>query len=226
MPRAVLFDLYNTLVPGGTAEERTAVAAAMGTDLGVDSEIYVSLYQATYPQRILGTFGDLEATVRTLAIRAGATPTQAAVRLAATRRQTMIRKLLWPSAATLAALDALRANGWRLGLVTNCSAETPELWKRTPLASRFDAVGFSCELGVAKPEPGIYLAVCSFLDVAPVDCLYVGDGADNELAGAAGLGMTVLQTEEFVTAPRAWPKQRITELADLASLGGPSSVHG
>jgi putative hydrolase of the HAD superfamily len=223
MPRAVLFDLYNTLVPGGTEAERRAVTRAMGTDVGVDPEVYADLFHRMYPQRFVGAFGDLEATVLALAVQAGASPKPAAVRLAATRRQALVRRLLWPSPETLAALDSLRAKGWRLGLVTNCTAETPELWKRTPLATRFDAVAFSCELGVAKPDPGIYLAVCSFLDTAPTDCLFVGDGADNELSGAAALGMTVMQTEEFIPAQGSWPKQRIAALAELTNLGDPLS---
>ena len=113
--------------------------------------------------------------------------------------------LLWPSPATLEPLDTLRAAGWRLGLVSNCTAETPELWKRTPLATRFDAVGFSCELGVAKPDPAIYLAVCSFLGVPPTECVYVGDGADSELPAAANLGMAVVRTVEFQPSSAAWP---------------------
>jgi putative hydrolase of the HAD superfamily len=218
MPRAILFDLYNTLVPGGSDTMRHETARLMGADLGIDPDTYAHLYQRTYPERFVGAFGDLEATVRTLAAMAGGSPTPSGVRLAATRRITMIRSLLWPSAGTLATLDALRANGWRLGLVSNCTAETPELWKRTPLAGRFDAVSFSCELGVAKPDPAIYLAACSFLDVSAADCLYVGDGADRELAGAASLGMTAVQTVEFVRAEGSWPRHRIGTLADLPGL--------
>jgi len=220
MPRAVLLDLYNTLVPGGTDAERAEVAQAMGADLGVDPGIYADLYFRAYPQRVVGALGDLEATVRTVAVQGGAAPTLAAVRLAAARRMALTRRLLWPSAVTLEALDSLRRAGWQLGLVSNCTAETPELWKRTPLAPRFEAVGFSCELGVAKPDPAIYLAVCSFLDVAPTDCVYVGDGSDNELAGAANLGMTVVRTEEHVPTEGSWPRQRIGSLADLTRLIG------
>ena len=223
MSRAVLFDLYNTLVPGGTEAQRRAVAATMGTDLGVDPDIFADLFRQMYPQRVIGAFGDLEATIRALAVHAGAAPSPAAVRLAATRRQTHVRRVLWPSPGTLATLDALRGRGWRLGLVSNCTAETPELWKRTPLSPRFDAVAFSCELGVAKPEQGIYLAACSFLGVAPTDCLYVGDGGDRELSGAASLGMTVMRTEEYLPADGSWPAQRIRSLSELANIGGPSA---
>jgi putative hydrolase of the HAD superfamily len=226
MPRAILFDLYDTLV-GPQLGQRREVSRSMGADLGVDPDRYADEFAASYPLRIVGALGDLESTVRAVAVRVGGTPSPASVRLAATRRIALTRELLWPSAATLTALDELRDNGWRLGLVSNCSAETPELWKRTPLASRFDAVGFSCELGLAKPDPGIYLAVCSFLAIAPTGCVFVGDGADGELAGAAALGMAVIRTEEFTVAEGNWPKQRIGALAELpALLGGVSGPPG
>jgi putative hydrolase of the HAD superfamily len=218
MTRAVLFDLYNTLVLGTSHKQRDDTARSMGNDLGIDPDHFADLYERTCPERFTGAFGDLEATVRTVAAMAGATPTTGAIRLAATRRMSLTRSILWPSGQALATLDALRAAGWRLGLVSNCTAETPELWKRTPLAARFDAVGFSCELGVAKPDPAIYLSVCSFLDVAAADCLYVGDGADNELAGAASLGMTVVRSDEFVTGDGSWPRHRIDALAKLPAL--------
>jgi len=222
MPRAVLLDLYNTLVSSGPEQRRDEVNTAMGADLGVDPpERFNTLFRQTYPQRDVGASGDLESTVRAVALMAGVTPNPAQVRLAAARRRAFARDLLWPSPATLEALDVLRATGWRLGLVSNCTVETPEQWKRTPFATRFDAVGFSCELGVAKPNPAIYLAVCSFLNVAPTDCVYVGDGADGELPAAAGLGMSAIRTVEFQPSSASWPRVRIQALADLPALIGP-----
>jgi putative hydrolase of the HAD superfamily len=221
MPTAVLLDLYNTLVSSGSDVRRDEINAAMGSDLGVDPpERFAALFRQSYPTRYVGALGDLEPTVRAVAQVAGVTPTDSQVRLAAARRRAFARELLWPAPSTLEALDALRADGWRLGLVTNCSAEAPELWKRTPLASRFEAVGFSCELGVAKPDPAIYLAVCSFLSVPPTECLYVGDGGDGELPGAANLGMSVVRTVEFNSSSAAWPRARIEALSELPALIG------
>jgi putative hydrolase of the HAD superfamily len=220
MPTAVLLDLYNTLVSGGEDARRREIHAAMAADLGADPERFGELYRQSYPQRDVGALGDLEASVRAVARVAGVTPTEAQVRLAAARRRAYCREMLWPSPATLETLDTLRAAGWRLGLVSNCTAETPEQWKRTPFATRFDAVGFSCELGVAKPDPAIYLAVCSFLGVPPTECVYVGDGADTELPGAANLGMAVVRTVEFQPSSAAWPRTRIEALSDLPALIG------
>ena len=48
-----------------------------------------------------------------------------------------------------------------------------------------------------KPDPALYTAICARLDVAPADCLYVGDGGGRELSGAVRAGMTAVQ----LTAP-------------------------
>lgn len=215
MPRAILFDLYDTLVNGSTEADRRRVSERMAQDLGVDPALFANLVRDSARERFAGALGDLEGTVRVLAARAGVRPPDAAIRLACLRRVTMARALLWPSATTLHTLDALHRDGWRLGLVTNCSAETPALWKGTPFASRFHAVVFSCEFGVAKPDPAIFIACCSSLGVSPPECLYVGDGADDELTSAASLGMTVVQTTEYAPANGSWPKERIGAIADL-----------
>ncbi|GAA1735621.1 HAD family hydrolase [Luedemannella helvata] len=214
---AVLLDLYNTLVSGGD-EERDAMIALTARDVGVDPVVYRDLFHVSWPDRLTGRLGSVEDTVRTLAVHAGSSPSTSAVRLAAARRRTFTRSHLWPSAATLAALSALRAAGWRLGVVTNCTIETAELWSTTPLSTHVDAAVFSPVLGVGKPDPAIYLAACASLGVAPHECVYVGDGADRELATAAQLGMSVIRTVEFKPADSSWPPTKVESLGELVTL--------
>ena len=42
-------------------------------------------------------------------------------------------------------------------------------------APLLDAHVFSVEVGMCKPDPGIYAEACRRLDVRPDECLYVGD---------------------------------------------------
>jgi len=74
-------------------------------------------------------------------------------------------------------------------VVSDCSPELPLLWSETPFAPLFDAAVFSCDLGVRKPNPKIYLEACRRLNVEPAECYFVGDGGSRELSGAAELGM-------------------------------------
>jgi putative hydrolase of the HAD superfamily len=219
--RAVLFDLFNTLVPGGTDERRLAVTRAMGDALGVDPDVCARAFHEAWPERFVGAFGDLASTVRAIAVRVGGAPSDQQVATAAELRRALTAGLIRQmSAGTLAALDALRANHWLLGVVSNTTAESPDRFKESPLATRFDATAFSSELGVAKPDPAIYLAACRTLEVDPPQCVYVGDGADAELAAAAALGMRPIRTTEYANTDPAWSGEVVAAIANLpAHLG-------
>jgi FMN phosphatase YigB (HAD superfamily) len=57
------------------------------------------------------------------------------------------------------------------------------------LAPLLRASLLSCEVGVLKPRPGIYLKALEKLELPPQDCIYVGDGSDRELEGAKAVGL-------------------------------------
>ena len=174
--RAVVFDLWGTLVllPRG---RRDAVIPAMAADLGVEASAFAAAFRESYVERFTGATGSIEDTVDELAVRCGGSPSRAAVARAAARRLELIRSSLVAGDEALSVLDELRARGFRLGLVTDCSVETPTLWLQSTLAARFDAVAFSCVLGVRKPDPAVFLACLESLGVLPDACAYVGVAA-------------------------------------------------
>ncbi|MGH3682149.1 MAG: HAD family hydrolase [Natronosporangium sp.] len=216
MRRAVLLDLFNTLVPGGTDIERRTVTMAMAELLGVPPAGYAEAFRRCWPERFVGSLGDLASTVRAVAQRVGGSPSDDQVAAAAALRRRLTAGLLARvSAGTLAELDRLRRDGWLLAVVSNTTPESPDRFRDSPLASRFDTAAFSSELRVAKPDPAIYLAACDALGVPPELCVYVGDGADGELAGAAALGMHPVRTVEHADTDPAWPGPTIGTLADL-----------
>ncbi len=119
-------------------------------------------------------------------------------------------------------LDELRRRGYKLGLISVCSEEVPVAWRETPLAERFDATTFSAECGLMKPEPDIYLQTTEALAVEPADCLYVGDGANDELPGAERVGMRAIQLRvpgEYLTPEgERWDGEHVESLSDLIEL--------
>jgi putative hydrolase of the HAD superfamily len=216
MPVYVIFDLFHTLVPGAD-EERDRIVGEMAGMVGVSPARLVRAYHDTWRQRL--TEWDVEETIRRLAGHLGGRPSPASVaRAAAHRRDLATRVLAAVDPATLGLLDQLRDHGARLGLVSNATADTAEAWPRCPLADRFEIAVFSSDVGVAKPDPAIYLAAARGLGAAPEECVYVGDGADAELSGAAALGMTVLRTTELKDTDPSWPGRTITALAELPAL--------
>lgn len=212
----MIFDLFHTLIHGAAQDWERAVAEA-ATIVGVEPAALLAAYRDTFRRRQVEW--DTEQAVRILAERAGGSPSSAQVAQAATVRRRLARQVLSAvQHSALDVLDTLRGAGYRLGLVSNATADTAESWPGTALAARFDVAVFSCEAGVAKPDPGIYLAATTALGARPTECYYVGDGADSELAGAAALGMTVVRTTEHHDSDPSWPGTTITSLTDLMRL--------
>ncbi len=167
MRRALLSDLFSTLVPGGEAE-RDAIHEEMAAVLGVDPGAFAREFDATSRERFTGAYGDLPNTLRVITRRAGGNPTDEQVQQATKVRQGLSRRLVDAvPAGTLATLAELRSAGWRIGLVSNITAHTELQWPASPLPPYFDATAFSTQVGAAKPDPTIYLAACTALDVPP-----------------------------------------------------------
>jgi len=105
-------------------------------------------------------------------------------------------------AEVLELLDQLRSRGLRLGVISNCFAEDVATWPQCALASRVDCTVFSCDVGLAKPDPDIYLEALRRLHVDPSDAWYIGDGADDELSGAEQVGLRAYKAVWFL---KRWP---------------------
>jgi len=224
--RAVIFDLFCTLVPGGTSAEFADSTRAMGKAVGVDGEAFAARYHENWPQRFRGEFGDLRQSVRAIAamVDPAAVLPASAVDQAARLATDLVRTLLIPTPQALSTLELLHARGWRLGLLSNCAKETEDVFDETPLAGGyFDAIGLSCALGVAKPHPDAYRRVAAMLDVPTTECVFVGDGAGGELPGAAAVGARVIQVTELAShddPPPPWDGERVFSIADVLALVG------
>jgi putative hydrolase of the HAD superfamily len=95
-----------------------------------------------------------------------------------------------PRPGALEVLDELRARGFQLALMSDCSSEVAERWEDTPFACRFEGVVLSWNEGMRKPDPRLYATAAARLGVSPQQCWYVGDGGGKEHTGAAAAGIT------------------------------------
>jgi putative hydrolase of the HAD superfamily len=92
----------------------------------------------------------------------------------------------------------LQSRGMRLGTISNCMAEDARPWSRCALAPQFACAVFSYAAGCVKPDPRIYLMAIEQLAVSPAETVYIGDGGDDELAGAGRAGLRAAQAAWFV----------------------------
>jgi len=187
--RAVIFDLFGTLVPCYPLADLRSVLCHMAADLGVTFEFFEREWSATFELRLRSEISSVYENLKYI-LATGAFPQDVQkLDVASKRRLDFERTTLSPRLGTLEALCALRRRGVKLGLITNCSIETVEVWHLSALAPYFDHAAFSCMERAAKPEPEIYLRTVAALGLHPRNCIFVGDGSSNELQGAADVGM-------------------------------------
>jgi putative hydrolase of the HAD superfamily len=178
--RAVIFDLWDTLVEWPAAEasaHRQRIAELVGVAEDEFGRRWADSYRASQTGPLAEAYAGL-----------GLSGEHVEAEVAA--RHAFARRALRPREGATAVLAELRRRGVRLGLISVCSEEVPSAWPETELADCFDAETFSSDCGLMKPDPEIYLLTAGLLGVEARDCFFVGDGANDELAGAARVGMT------------------------------------
>jgi putative hydrolase of the HAD superfamily len=143
-----------------------------------------------------------------------------AERLLDLRRSFSSALLKSPREGVIETLHELRQCGIRTGLITVCSEDVVDVWNETPFSGLFEAEVFSCSCGYRKPDPRLYLQACQELDVDPAEALYVGDGSNDELAGAERVGMRAVLVHRAGEEPlwpevRDWSGPRITSIPEV-----------
>lgn len=93
--------------------------------------------------------------------------------------------------------ERLRAEGYRLALVSNWDARLTKLCFDMGLFRYLDAVLSSASVGLIKPDPRIYLAACERLGVEPRRVVHVGDHYYADVLGARSTGIHPVMIDRF-----------------------------
>ncbi len=121
-------------------------------------------------------------------------------------------------------LTALRARGYRLGVISNTLQPGPLMDRtlaRRGLLAFFPVRIYSSEVRVAKPHPAIFRAGLVALGLPAAQVVYVGDRLRADVAGAQGVGMWAVLIEVAHRAeddPTIIPHARIRELPELPDV--------
>jgi putative hydrolase of the HAD superfamily len=201
--RAVVFDLWNTLVVWPEDDGRNFYGQ-MADSLGIDHDRFSEAWLEQYHLRAIGP---LEPSVRAVCDQLGVEEHRVQGLIGV--RVDWTREALVPRPGAVEVLDELRRRGYRLGLISVCSEEVPQLWEGTELASRIDEPVFSCSVGVAKPDPRIYRIAAEQLGVETGDCLFVDD-QPSFVEGALEAGMDAL-----LLGHEPWDGPRIERLEEV-----------
>lgn len=87
------------------------------------------------------------------------------------------------------ALDALRARGCRLAVVSNWDSRLHTILAERGLTAKVDAVIVSSEIGWKKPHTAIFRAALDALRVEPADAIHIGDSVGDDMIGAESAGL-------------------------------------
>jgi putative hydrolase of the HAD superfamily len=127
---------------------------------------------------------------------------------------------LYPDAH--ATVDALRAAGVKLALVTNGASDIQRAKiERFELIHRFDHIQIEGEFGWGKPEPAVYHHALERLGCAASDAWMVGDNYEWEVVAPQKLGMCGIWYDPFEAGipanATAQPTRVIKKLVELLS---------
>ena len=223
---AVVFDLFGTLVPEFSKRDFVEAVRGMAEALGVDPDRFEDAWNLSALDRQTGRFATVEENVRHICGELGSTPEDDAMAQALDLRMSLYRTWFHPRRGALETLAEVKAGGYPIALISMCAPDAPAMWRASALAPYVDVEVFSSEVGLRKPDAAIYRYATDLLGVDPAACLYCGDGAYGELAGAAAVGMTpfliadpAVDVEESLTPEREdWEGARVSDLRELLPL--------
>lgn len=115
----------------------------------------------------------------------------------------------------LETLRALCSRGYRLGVVSNADGRVRALLEGAGLTPYLEIVLDSAEVGVEKPDAGIFLAAVGRLGLAPSECAYIGDIYEIDVLGAEGAGLSAVM---IGPGPAPAHVTRVGALPDLLDL--------
>lgn len=212
--RAVLFDLFGTLVPRYPVEEHRESLRRMGEALGVDRARFAEVWVLRLEERIRGSCSDLRECIRRVLEEIGAEADDQGLAEAERVRLEFVRSCVVPFGDVEPSIRELRSMGLKIGLLSNSSPEVPGIWRSLEVSRLIDVHVFSCELGIAKPDPRAFLVASSMLGTRPEEVVFVSDGPLAELEGARKVGMRVVMIDRYGN-PVGWNGEVVKDLRGL-----------
>lgn len=111
------------------------------------------------------------------------------------------------------ALEALRAAGLRLALISNAFPSMERIMRHLDLERHFDACLYSCSVGYEKPHAGIFELALQAVDLPPAATCFVDD-VPGHVEAAMSLGIRAYLLDRYDRHRRS-PLRRLPHLDAL-----------
>jgi putative hydrolase of the HAD superfamily len=185
--QACLVDVYDTILASAFPQRQEELAALAG----VADDLWRAEWLRLSLDRDVGALSMAAAFERTLAA-CGRDPDPALAARLVARDAELIVSHTTVFADTVPFLAKARACGLGIALVSNCAENTREMLAAKGLLDLADAAILSCEAGLAKPDPEIYLLAVRALGVPAADAVMLDD-QPRFCAGATAAGLHAIQ---------------------------------
>jgi HAD superfamily hydrolase (TIGR01549 family) len=217
MINAIVFDLFETLVTEShSAPTRASTLAAA---LGLERQAYRAAWKARRPSIVVGRLSLADALTEISHGLAGTVDTAAVEGICRQRVREKAEAYARTDAQVMSLIAELVRRDVRLGIISNGFKEDVFGWADCTLAPAFQCAVFSCDEGVAKPDPEIYRRALHRLGVRPETAIYIGDGGDNELNGAEQAGLRAWRAAWFAgSAAQRLPWPELGRCGDVLHL--------
>jgi putative hydrolase of the HAD superfamily len=121
-----------------------------------------------------------------------------------------------PFPDVIPALEALRARGLRLVVVSNWDCSLSEWLERAGIGALVDATVSSAAVGAAKPAPLVFERGLELAGCAAVEAVHVGDSVDNDVEGARAAGLRAILVQRDGDPPAG--VETVRSLAELSAI--------
>lgn len=217
MITAVLFDLFETLI----TESHVAPtrASSLAHALGLERQAYRAEWKARRPRIVVGELSFADALTEISRALAGTVDTAAVREICQQRMREKAAAFARIDDQVMTLITELARRDVRLGVISNGFKEDVLPWSDCGFALAFQCTVFSCDEGVAKPNPEIYLRAVRRMGIQPEATVYVGDGGDDELAGAERVGLRACRAAWFDgRSSQGLPWPDFTSCGDVLTL--------
>jgi len=114
-------------------------------------------------------------------------------------------------------LQALKENGYTLGLVSNRSKPVDELLEKLGIKVYFDFSFVAGDIQIWKPKRGIFIHALNLAGSSPPNTIYVGDNYYSDILGARNAGLIPVLYDQNELFPEA-ECYIIKHISDLTTM--------
>lgn len=228
MYKTIIFDLDNTLINYELCEYESMKKTLQEHDIFVDDEAGLERFWEVYPEHSYRYWIDFVSGGKIKSIRELLVNTFRDALERDDRLHELLADAYWDyfchtcifEEGAEELLDQLKGN-YQLGIITNGISDSQGKRLRAGgIDDLFEAVVISDEVGLRKPDEGIFEIALRELNAKRHEVLYVGDSVDDDLVGAmnAGIDFCFYNRKEVSMPEGMSAKFVIQELQELIDI--------